>query len=286
MAPKRLADILGIDYLGHVSDVWLAPRNADSVVVEVGRLTRFRELNILDPSSFSAIGLDHLRGLRNFTSLDLSYGPVSNAWLEHISGLTNLTELHLEDTQVTDAGLFHLKGLTKLSSLGLGGTKVTDDGLPQLKGMTRLSYLNIDNTQITDAGLANLKGLSKLSESFSAATTSPTPVWCIWRGSRICPSSDSPALKSRAMGEFICRLTNLTELQLDESEMTDHGLVHLNGLTKLSNLCLSSTKVTDAGLVHLRGLTNLSELNLCGTEVTHGVKQLQQVLPTVRISWQ
>ena len=35
------------------------------------------------------------------------------------------------------------------------------------------------------------------------------------------------------------------------------GLAHLKGLTNLTNLDLSDTQVTDAGLAHLKGLTNL-----------------------------
>ena len=43
---------------------------------------------------------------------------------------------------------------------------------------------------------------------------------------------------------------------------SDAGLVHLEGLTNLTILDLRDTQVTDPGLVHLKGLTKLSKLDL------------------------
>ena len=63
-------------------------------------------------------------------------------------------------------------------------------------------------------------------------------------------------------------LTSLKELYLSTTEATDAGLEHLKGLTSLETLYLADTQVTDAGLVHLKGLTNLQTLILDGTETT------------------
>ena len=48
--------------------------------------------------------------------------------------------------------------------------------------------------------------------------------------------------------------------------MTDDGLKHLKGLTNLSELNLESTQITDAGLVHLKGLPGLEWLLNKATE--------------------
>jgi len=63
-------------------------------------------------------------------------------------------------------------------------------------------------------------------------------------------------------------LTKLTALDLRDTQVSSAGLKHLEGLTKLTKLQLSNTRLTDAGLVHLRGLTNLSELVIRFTPVT------------------
>jgi len=58
---------------------------------------------------------------------------VSDAGLEHLKGLKNLTTLHLGGIQVTDAGLEHLKGLTNLQTLDLQDTQVSDAGVKELQ---------------------------------------------------------------------------------------------------------------------------------------------------------
>ena len=56
--------------------------------------------------------------------------------------------------------------------------------------------------------------------------------------------------------------------------------MHLKGLTNLKELRLNATQVTDAGLVHLKGLTKLEERYLSGTQVTDaGVAELKKALP-------
>ncbi len=81
-------------------------------------------------------------------------------------------------------------------------------------------------------------------------------------------------------------LTNLEELRLEHTQVTDAGLVHLKGLSNLRGLNLWATQLTDAGLVHLEGLTNLETLFLAFTQVTDaGVKSLQEALPNCVIQW-
>jgi internalin A len=63
-------------------------------------------------------------------------------------------------------------------------------------------------------------------------------------------------------------LTQLQELNLYRSSVSDFGLSHLRGLNELTTLYLGRTPVTDAGLAHLGGLTNLRELKLDSTEVS------------------
>lgn len=79
-------------------------------------------------------------------------------------------------------------------------------------------------------------------------------------------------------------LTMLKRLYLDDTMIQDGGLVHLHGLTQLEQLTLDRTNITDAGVVQLEGLKQLRYLSLVGTKVTdEGVKKLQQTLPTCKI---
>ena len=63
-------------------------------------------------------------------------------------------------------------------------------------------------------------------------------------------------------------LTNLEDLGLANSPVTDEGLKELASLTKLKWLELDGTCITDAGLVHLMKFNRLERLDLSRTRVT------------------
>ena len=66
------------------------------------------------------------------------------------------------------------------------------------------------------------------------------------------------------------RLTQLRELGLGKTKVTDSGLRNLRNLTKLKELYLVETKITDAGMMNLQQLRKLQSLNLGDTKVTDG----------------
>lgn len=82
-------------------------------------------------------------------------------------------------------------------------------------------------------------------------------------GSVCCPWAPLPSCSSSP-----ARPTTLRNLILDETPISDTGLVHLQELIGLQFLSLYGTRVTDAGLVHLHGLKSLRELYLSGAQIT------------------
>jgi internalin A len=82
-APQWLVDLIGVDYFGHVTDVWLGPRDTDRQLAKVAQLDRTERL-------FCGSG-------------------VTDLGLAHLKGLKNLSVLLLNDTQVTEAGLKELE---------------------------------------------------------------------------------------------------------------------------------------------------------------------------------
>lgn len=103
--------------------------------------------------------------------------------------------------------------------------------------------------------------------------------------------------------ELVADFTELKQLILDYSNITDTGLSHLSGLKNLQTLYLSNTRITDdglrslsdlgdletltlafnkvgdAGLVHLRHLPSLKTLNLNYTSITDaGVEELCHIV--------
>lgn len=73
-------------------------------------------------------------------------------------------------------------------------------------------------------------------------------------------------------------------LFLNETKITDAGLLHLQGLKQLWCLGLSHTPVTDAGLRHLHGMQKLGQLELEDTKVTDtGLIEITKALPKCHI---
>jgi hypothetical protein len=84
---------------------------------------------------------------------------------------------------------------------------------------------------------------------------------------------------------YLAKLPDLQALCLMDTQITDAGLKHIEGLTNVQYMMLGLTQITDAGLDHLKGLAKLKQLDVKGTKVTdEGVARLQRVLPRCRIN--
>jgi Leucine-rich repeat (LRR) protein len=62
--------------------------------------------------------------------------------------------------------------------------------------------------------------------------------------------------------------SNISELDLSDTKITDEALATLSKFPRLTWLNLNSTAVTDAGIAHLKGLTHLTSLNLHSTNIS------------------
>jgi hypothetical protein len=72
-------------------------------------------------------------------------------------------------------------------------------------------------------------------------------------------------------------------LELDGTEISDVGLIHLKNAKRLRHLYLSRTRITDAGLAHLHGLPDLRSVALDDTATTpDGVAALKAATPTIQ----
>ena len=101
--------------------------------------------------------------------------------------------------------------------------------------------------------------------------------------------ADADAVAALGLGAKIERNQQgeVVEVDLNGTQVTDAGLVHLKGMTKLKELGLEGTGVTDAGVMHLKGLTTLEELRLYYTRITGaGIAELGRALPNCKIKGQ
>jgi Leucine-rich repeat (LRR) protein len=78
--------------------------------------------------------------------------------------------------------------------------------------------------------------------------------------------------------------TDLQELILNKTKVSDAELIHLEGLTSLEQLHLNKTLITDEGLVHLKELGQLKLLHVHDTKVTDaGLEHLEELKSLQRL---
>ncbi len=81
------------------------------------------------------------------------------------------------------------------------------------------------------------------------------------------------------------RLSGLKNLLLwDDDLLTDSDLAHFEAMTNLLDLNLGPTSVTDAGLVHLRGLKNLRGIQFSLGRISDGaIAKLKRERPKLQV---
>jgi WD40 repeat protein len=190
---ERDAEQAAIDALkklgGDVTSSSVSFRNAeigDADLVHLKAITGVTKISLIGCRNVTDVGLSHMKGMKELTTLYLPSTGVGDSGLEHLKEMPKLTNLYLSETKVgdsglehlkrinslrvlyadchniTDAGLKHLSGLSGLVDLSLKRTKVTDAGLQDIARLTKLAYLHLNDTAITDAALEHLKKLTSL----------------------------------------------------------------------------------------------------------------------------
>ena len=219
----------------NITTIGIAPMKGDFRKDEKGRIAEAR-------LQFCQIADDDLRTLESEDALkvlDLSNNSITDAGLAYVGQATQLEALYLSGNLLSEKGIAHLKGLHNLELLELG-SEVTNTALVHLAALTKLKWLRLEWGKFNDHGLEsleNMKGMEMLD-------------------------------LRKVFG------------------INGSGFVYLKQMTNLRELWLQNTNVTDESLVHLEGLTNLQRLDLTYTRVTEqGVSNLKAKLPNCDVTW-
>ena len=79
-------------------------------------------------------------------------------------------------------------------------------------------------------------------------------------------------------------MTNLDNLNLSGTQISDAGMERLKGFTKLELLDLDETNLTDKGLEPLKVLKNMKRISIRGTKISEeGLKYFHASLPECKI---
>ena len=254
------------DAQGNIVSVSLASTWITDVDLQrVGELAALQKLD-LSHTQITDVGLEHLKGLRKVTELNLYYSEyITDSGLANFSGWSNLQRLDLHGTKITSKAFDHLARLTGLKSLDISFTAIDDDGFENLASLDKLERLAIGGDRLTGSCLTALKLLPSLVELDAGGMQwVDSGMWGL-------PLNDA---NLRQIGA----LTGLRVLRLNGANLTDRGadkpgspeairkdlknLGFLSGLVNLEVLDLSRTPVTAESLEPLKSLPKLRELRL------------------------
>lgn len=196
-------------------------------------LKRFRNVKCLSFSgvSFSQAALDEFSPPQCTMHMSFYSSNVDDAVVRRFADLDRLTLLELVDTKVSDLSMSTLAHIDTLEYIALNGAAITDSGVSQLLRLPALECLDLSRTDVSG-------------EAF--------------RDSAQCNS--------------------LLVLFLDRTNIDDEGLELLLHLP-LAELHLNNTRITDAGLLHLEHMSTLKTVSLLNTKTSPGArKRLRAIL--------
>lgn len=187
--------------------------------------------------------------------------------LEAIAHLSGLKALFASHGSFSEKGLAHLARLKHLKALNIPGS-VSPEAIEQIRKLKALEYLNLSGNGLTDDKLAVVGQMPWLMQ-LSIAQLNQT------RGLRhIANLKSLRYLNLQAVRDprldlnlaYIAGLTELEEIDFEDSIIGDAGLAHLRNMKKLRKLDLfsnpSTGRISESGLAHLTYLTALEDIRL------------------------
>lgn len=244
-------------------------------------------LNFADKTTATGSGLKALAAARNLRVLRLGANP--GAVLNHVGALTSLEELHcIHNPTVTDASLAGLASLTSLHLLRLDDTSITGKGFAGFKNFNNRLQLRVDDCLVSNEGLrviiAAFPELDSIALSLNKSTFDlAIAIQDLSRLPKLTRLHCVRGFKDTHL-PVVAGLRNISSLSLQDSEITEGGLVHLKRMAGLTDLSLTSLPFTDECLPALQELGALRKLDLTGTKITkHGAAALKKTLPGCEI---
>ena len=189
----------------------------------------------------------------------------TDAMLTTLSGLENIESLVIGDGfRLTGRKLAGAAWLGRVRHLELLNSGLADDTVPVLTNCTRLVRLRVDGTAITQEGLRGIASLRSLRELLAG---------------------NCRQITERDFIEVLPQFHRLKRLEVQETSYGDEFAAGVSAtLTNLTELRLAGTKLTDAGLARLAALPQLQAVRVSRTSVTpEGLGAFPRARPECKI---
>jgi len=226
------------------------PPAADFEVLRSVKTLRFAFLRLpgLPESAYSFLAVN--------TDLDtvfLEGADATDNILATLALLPHLKKLSISNSpRLIGRALAGAAWLNRIEHVDLLNSGLDDERLEILTNCTRLVHLAVEGTAISQEGLGHLASLRRLTELRAGGCRNLTEQDLIdvlphfHRLKRL--ELEHSTCGDEAVAAIAATLTNLTELRLDYTMLTDAGLANLAKLPELKTLWLAGTRITAQGL--------------------------------------
>jgi hypothetical protein len=275
-------------------------RSIKHVELDVEMLPRLKDMQgvkeVLLRSKGRAINDDDIKRLTLSPTIselvilgDRFENEITDAGLKIIAESFSLTGLTFYNcTRVTSQGLRPLASQVGLQSFTCSDSKLDDDCFEMAKRWPKLRFLYIGSDNITDAGVLRFCQLPQAANLTSILLWSEHLTGASLRELSKLKSIDHLSLASQLNDddmEFVASMKSLRFLYLfNNRKITDQGICKLNKLTDLEDLNLSCTGISDEGLMSLTALPKLRTILTKSTQVTaEGRARYMKQFPAVKV---
>ena len=229
---------------------------------ELKPLSRLKSLEMLalDNNPIGDVGASYLFDFPKLKSIGLSETQVGDQGIANIVTIQGIESLYLSKTRVTDAGMFDIAKLLSLKIVTLGETQITDAGIERLAALTQLRSLELERTWVTGTGFRKFSPDSQITRIMLSQ----------------CPVDDAGV-------KTIARFRRLKHFSIREStaSVTMASLGAVEWPETLCEIALDESGLTNEGLMRLADCPDLLVVSVRQTQVTpEGIKQFQQAKPT------
>ena len=245
---------------------------------ELQRLSNLKKIESLD-LQYMAIAegsFKYFNQFYNLKELDISFNKFSKNNFEKFFIMSSLKIIIANFTNITNDYLENIRQLKSLQKLSLNNTHINGDVLSFLSQNSDLEFLDISGNNVTGS-IERLKGISIKNLNISRTKVKVDNI-------KLFPNIRYLNSSHTFIDDLDCYdlqfLTQLSELIISNTEVSDEMVSYLQYLGNLKTLDASSTYISDESVKYLP--KNLEKIHILNTLISdNGVHQLCLKLPGI-----
>lgn len=257
----------------------------DGALGHVAKQTTLVELSARN-NRITGAGLKHLAVLPGLSILRIGSTDLSNDGIPFMASLVALQKLDLDcEKPLKVESLAPLAGIKKLKSLTLGSS-ATDPLVSSLRALTTLETLDLTRAPISDDamdGVAALKGLKELILYRCPNLTDYGMTKLVTLRGLLKFDVGYTRLTDSGFKTLSMKISDVEELNVASSGMSDSGLAGLENMRKITRLTVHVRTCTDLGTGYIRRVSGLKLISIDQMETLNPARMaaLKKDLPYV-----